>query len=64
MRYKVLKEFTDNDLGYRYPVGAVIDIVPERYREMQKNADLQGVNLSEYIEEVKDKPKGTGAPTK
>lgn len=64
MRHKVKKEFTDNDLGYRYPEGAVIEISRERYAEMQKNAEIQGVAVSDYLEEVKEKPKGADAPTK
>ncbi|MGT2964199.1 hypothetical protein [Streptococcus acidominimus] len=59
MHYKVKKEFTDNELGYQYPVGADIDITPERYNEMRKNAELQDVKLSDYIEEIKEKSAST-----
>ncbi|HEM3471342.1 TPA: hypothetical protein U1B27_000042 [Streptococcus suis] len=62
MRIKVVKEFTDDELGFVYRVNDVIELTKERYERMKKNAKLQGVNLSEYIEEIKNK--GAEAPTK
>ncbi|HEM3632611.1 TPA: hypothetical protein U1C38_000410 [Streptococcus suis] len=62
MRFKVLKEFTDDELGFRHRVNDVIELTKERRERMKKNAASQGVNLSEYIEEIKNK--GAEAPVK
>lgn len=62
MRFKVLKEFTDNELGFMHRVNDEIELTKERHDQMKKNAELQGVNLSDYIEELKTK--GAEAPTK
>ncbi|MEI4336600.1 hypothetical protein [Streptococcus suis] len=62
MRFKVVKEFIDDELGFVYRVNDVIELTKERYDQMKKNAKLQDVNLSEYIEEIKNK--GAEAPTK
>ncbi|HEM6558011.1 TPA: hypothetical protein U2E41_000208 [Streptococcus suis] len=62
MRFKVLKEFTDDELGFVHRVNDIIELTRERYERMKKNAELQDVNLSEYIEEIKNK--GAEAPAK
>ncbi|WP_421434070.1 hypothetical protein [Streptococcus suis] len=62
MRFKVLKEFIDDELGFVHRVNDVIELTKERYERMKKNAELQGVNLSDYIKEIKNK--GAEAPTK
>ncbi|MFH6636359.1 hypothetical protein QE557_06675 [Streptococcus suis] len=62
MRFKVLKEFIDDELGFVHRVNDVIELTKERYERMKKNAELQGVNLSDYIKEIKTK--GAEAPTK
>ncbi|HEM5185954.1 hypothetical protein QQY84_03685 [Streptococcus suis] len=62
MRCKVLKEFIDDEFGFSRRVDDVIELTKERHEQMKKNAALQGVNLSEYIEEIKNK--GAEAPTK
>lgn len=62
MRYKVLKEFTDDELGILHRADDVIELTKERHEKMKKNATLQDVNLSDYIEEIKIK--GAEAPTK
>ncbi|HEM2758182.1 TPA: hypothetical protein U0600_000636 [Streptococcus suis] len=55
MRFKVLKEFTDDELVILRRADDVIELTKERYERMKKNAELQDVNLSEYIEEIKNK---------
>ncbi|MCG9865085.1 hypothetical protein [Streptococcus suis] len=62
MRFKVLKEFTDDELGFVQRVDDIIELTKERHEQMKKNAKLQDVNLSEYIEEIKNK--GAEAPAK
>ncbi|HFR3928152.1 TPA: hypothetical protein ACHWFC_000685 [Streptococcus suis] len=62
MRFKVLKEFTDDELVILRRTDDVIELTKERYERMKKNAELQDVNLSEYIEEIKNK--GAEAPAK
>ncbi|AGF87686.1 Uncharacterised protein [Streptococcus suis] len=62
MRFKVLKEFTDDELVTLRRADDVIELTKERYERMKKNAELQDVNLSEYIEEIKNK--GAEAPAK
>lgn len=62
MRFKVLKEFTDNELGFMHRVNDVIELTKERHDQMKKNAELQDVALSDYIEELKTK--GAEAPIK
>lgn len=62
MRFKVLKEFTDDELGFIYRVNDIIELTKERHEQMKKNAKLQDVNLADYIEEIKTK--GAEAPAK
>ncbi|HEL2048818.1 TPA: hypothetical protein TY419_000381 [Streptococcus suis] len=62
MRVKVLKEFTDDELGFVRRVNDIIELTKGRHEQMKKNAELQDVNLSEYIEEIKNK--GAEAPAK
>ncbi|HFI0394268.1 TPA: hypothetical protein ACGOYV_001040 [Streptococcus suis] len=62
MRFKVVKEFTDDELGFIYRVNDVIELNKERHDQMKKNAKLQDVNLADYIEEIKTK--GAEAPAK
>ncbi|HFH9946315.1 TPA: hypothetical protein ACGO80_000409 [Streptococcus suis] len=62
MRFKVVKEFTDDELGFVYRVNDVIELTKERHDQMKKNAKLQDVNLADYIEEIKTK--GAEAPAK
>ncbi|HFU4358635.1 TPA: hypothetical protein ACGO9M_000436 [Streptococcus suis] len=62
MRFKVVKEFPDNELGFIHHVNDVIELTKERYERMKKNAELQDVNLADYIEEIK--AKGAEAPAK
>lgn len=62
MRFKVVKEFTDDELGFVYRVNDVIELTKERHDQMKKNAKLQDVNLAAYIEEIKTK--GAEAPAK
>ncbi|HEL1714296.1 TPA: hypothetical protein TZ304_002058 [Streptococcus suis] len=62
MRFKVLKEFTDDELGFVHRVNDIIELTKERHEQMKKNAKLQDVNLADYIEEIKTK--GAEAPTK
>ncbi|AUA18763.1 MULTISPECIES: hypothetical protein [Streptococcus] len=62
MRFKVLKEFTDDEFGFVHRVNDVIELTKERHEQMKKNAKLQDVNLADYIEEIKTK--GAEAPAK
>ncbi|HEL2403081.1 TPA: hypothetical protein TZS69_002110 [Streptococcus suis] len=62
MRFKVLKEFTDDELGFVHRVDDVIELTKEHHEQMKKNAKLQDVNLADYIEEIKTK--GAEAPAK
>ncbi|HFU3844419.1 TPA: hypothetical protein ACGO5P_001461 [Streptococcus suis] len=62
MRFKVLKEFTDDELGFVHRVDDVIELTKERHEQMKKNAKLQDVNLADYIKEIKTK--GAEAPAK
>ncbi|HFI0264701.1 TPA: hypothetical protein ACGOU9_001123 [Streptococcus suis] len=62
MHFKVLKEFTDDELGFVHRVNDVIELTKERHDQMKKNAKLQDVNLADYIEEIKTK--GAEAPAK
>ncbi|AZR96509.1 TPA: hypothetical protein ACGO43_000374 [Streptococcus suis] len=62
MRVKVLKEFTDDELGFVHRVDDIIELTKERHEQMKKNAKLQDVNLADYIEEIKTK--GAEAPAK
>ncbi|AIG43847.1 hypothetical protein ACJBPZ_06995 [Streptococcus suis] len=62
MRFKVLKEFTDDELGFVHRVNDIIELTKERHEQMKKNAKLQDVNLADYIEEIKTK--GAEAPAK
>ncbi|HEL1541842.1 hypothetical protein ACTGYU_08205 [Streptococcus suis] len=62
MRVKVLKEFTDDELGFVHRVNDIIELTRERHEQMKKNAKLQDVNLADYIEEIKTK--GAEAPAK
>ncbi|HFR3713344.1 TPA: hypothetical protein ACHVFJ_000160 [Streptococcus suis] len=62
MRFKVLKEFTDDELGFVHRVNDIIELTKERHEQMKKNAKLQDVNLADYIEEIK--VKGAEAPAK
>ncbi|HEL1567095.1 TPA: hypothetical protein TXL49_000016 [Streptococcus suis] len=62
MRVKVLKEFTDDELGFVHRVNDIIELTKERHEQMKKNAKLQDVNLADYIEEIKNK--GAEAPAK
>ncbi|MBY4982801.1 hypothetical protein K6V42_11625 [Streptococcus suis] len=62
MRFKVLKEFTDDELGFVHRVNDIIELTKERHEQMEKNAKLQDVNLADYIEEIKTK--GAEAPAK
>ncbi|HEM4129002.1 TPA: hypothetical protein U1W61_000698 [Streptococcus suis] len=62
MRFKVLKEFTDDELGFVHRVNDIIELTRERHEQMKKNAELQDVNLADYIEEIKTK--GAEAPAK
>ncbi|ANM47478.1 hypothetical protein [Streptococcus suis] len=62
MRVKVLKEFTDDELGFVHRVNDIIELTKERHEQMKKNAKLQDVNLADYIEEIKTK--GAEAPAK
>ncbi|RRN50103.1 hypothetical protein [Streptococcus suis] len=62
MRFKVLKEFTDDELGFVHRVNDIIELTKERHEQMKKNAKLQDVNLADYIEEIKSK--GAEAPAK
>lgn len=62
MRFKVLKEFTDDELVFVHRVDDVIELTKERHEQMKKNAKLQDVNLADYIEEIKTK--GAEAPAK
>lgn len=62
MRFKVLKEFTDDELGFVHRVNDIIELTNERHKQMKKNAKLQDVNLADYIEEIKTK--GAEAPAK
>ncbi|HEM6237559.1 TPA: hypothetical protein U2C75_000825 [Streptococcus suis] len=62
MRFKVLKEFTDDELGFVHRVNDIIELTKERHEQMKKNAKLQDVNLADYIEEIKTK--GAEAPVK
>ncbi|HEL1992879.1 TPA: hypothetical protein TZN93_000316 [Streptococcus suis] len=62
MRVKVLKEFTDDELGFVHRVDDVIELTKERHEQMKKNAKLQDLNLADYIEEIKTK--GAEAPAK
>lgn len=62
MRVKVLKEFTDDELGFVRRVNDIIELTKERHEQMKKNAKLQDVNLADYIEEIKTK--GAEAPAK
>ncbi|HEM2553686.1 hypothetical protein [Streptococcus suis] len=62
MRFKVLKEFTDDELGFIHRVNDIIELTKERHEQMKKNAKLQDVNLADYIEEIKTK--GAEAPAK
>ncbi|HEM3179516.1 hypothetical protein [Streptococcus suis] len=62
MRFKVLKEFADDELGFVHRVNDIIELTKERHEQMKKNAKLQDVNLADYIEEIKTK--GAEAPTK
>lgn len=55
MELKVIKAFNDNNSGYRYFEGDIIEVDGERYKEMQDNAKAIDVNLSDYVEEVKGK---------
>lgn len=48
MHFKVLKEFTDDELGFVRHVNDVIELTKERHDQMKKNAKLQDVNLSDY----------------
>ncbi|HEM2753242.1 TPA: hypothetical protein U0601_002259, partial [Streptococcus suis] len=58
----VLKEFTDDELGFVHRVNDIIELTRERHEQMKKNAKLQDVNLADYIEEIKTK--GAEAPAK
>lgn len=62
MRVKVLKEFTDDELGFVHRVNDIIELTKERHEQMKKNAKSQDVNLADYIEEIKTK--GADAPAK
>ncbi|MGQ7413795.1 hypothetical protein ACTGVV_09410 [Streptococcus suis] len=62
MRVKVLKEFTDDELGFVHRVNDIIELTKERHEQMKKNAKLQDLNLADYIEEIKTK--GAEAPAK
>ncbi|HEM4952640.1 TPA: hypothetical protein U1151_000768 [Streptococcus suis] len=62
MRVKVLKEFTDDELGFVHRINDIIELTKERHEQMKKNAKLQDVNLADYIEEIKTK--GAEAPAK
>ncbi|HFI0959803.1 TPA: hypothetical protein ACGPBD_001084 [Streptococcus suis] len=62
MRVKVLKEFTDDELGFVHRVNDIIELTKERHEQMKKNAKLQDVNLADYVEEIKTK--GAEAPAK
>ncbi|HEM5288665.1 TPA: hypothetical protein U1373_001740 [Streptococcus suis] len=62
MRFKVLKEFTDDELGFVHRVNDIIELTKERHEQMKKNAKLQDVNLADHIEEIKTK--GAEAPAK
>lgn len=62
MHFKVVKEFTDDELGFVHRVNDVIELTKERHDQMKKNAKLQDVNLADYIEEIKTK--GAEAPAK
>lgn len=63
MRYKVKKEFTDDELGFVHSAGDVLDIDDDRYDQMKKNAELQNVELSNYVEVLKEDKKTKGAET-
>ncbi|HEP1818086.1 TPA: hypothetical protein VB838_002200, partial [Streptococcus suis] len=58
----VLKEFTDDELGFVHRVNDTIELTKERHEQMKKNAKSQDVNLADYIEEIKTK--GAEAPAK
>ncbi|HEM4069787.1 TPA: hypothetical protein U2D44_001001 [Streptococcus suis] len=62
MRFKVLKEFTDDELGFVHRVNDIIELTKERHEQMKTNAKSQDVNLADYIEEIKTK--GAEAPAK
>ncbi|MBY5026811.1 hypothetical protein [Streptococcus suis] len=62
MHFKVLKDFTDDELGFVHRVNDIIELTKERHEQMKKNAKLQDVNLADYIEEIKTK--GAEAPAK
>lgn len=62
MRFKVLKEFTDDELGFVHRVNDTIELTKERHEQMKTNAKSQDVNLADYIEEIKTK--GAEAPAK
>lgn len=62
MHFKVVKEFTDDELGFVHRVNDVIELTKGRHDQMKKNAKLQDVNLVDYIEEIKTK--GAEAPAK
>lgn len=63
MRCKVKKEFTDNELGFMHCAGDVIEINDDRYEQMKENAELQNVELSDYVEVLKEDKKTKGAET-
>lgn len=62
MRFKVLKEFTDDELGFVHRVNDIIELTKERHEQMKTNAKSQDVNLADYIEKIKTK--GAEAPAK
>lgn len=60
MKLKVKQAFNNDDTGYRYETGDVVEVEQERYDKMTKRAKAQGLDLSDYVEVIKE-PKSKAA---
>lgn len=53
VKLKVKKAFNDDETGFRYQEGNVLEVEAERYAEMEKRAKVQGVKLTDFVEKIK-----------
>lgn len=63
IKLKAKLGFYNDDTGYRYEPGDVFEVTQERFDKMKKNAETQGIILSDYVEVLKEN-KGAAAPKK
>lgn len=61
MKLKITQPFNNDDTGQRYLAGDIIEVSDERYKKMKERAEEQELDLSEYVEEIKEvKSKAAG----